>query len=115
MDILSKTTNGIIFKCDSCKSIHIEYKNINFNFTKEQLNYFIDSIFDINATKVYEQNKHILYKRKIVIPIGNQNVNVLLNKEELIELKELLWSVRNKNKLSKTIAIGSLEFQTFFN
>ncbi len=32
MEILIETQNGKIFKCAKCDAVHVEYKNLNFNF-----------------------------------------------------------------------------------
>ncbi|ALO17341.1 hypothetical protein L21SP5_03744 [Salinivirga cyanobacteriivorans] len=68
MEIISQTINGKIFKCTSCSAIHIEYKNINFNFSQIQYNHFKKIILKIDGKEFEERNRHTVYRRKIIIP-----------------------------------------------
>lgn len=88
--IIQKTNNGKIFKCFKCNLIHIEFKNINFNFTDSQYKHFVEYIMKVNGKEWEYRNRDTSYSRKILIPIGYQNINILFNNEELIEFKCLL-------------------------
>ncbi len=90
MKLISTTTNGQVFKCDSCKAIHIEYKNINLNFSEKQFKRFADFLNTLDGESMEESQSHSPYQRKIAIATSHKAVNVLLNKEELEELKLLL-------------------------
>lgn len=111
---LFNTKNGRVFKCKNCKAIHIEYKNLNFNFNRDQYDHFRGYIIDLNGEEWEGKNKTSIYKRKIVIPIGHKNFNVLLNKEELAELKELLKEIKNKNEIVKMELLG-IDFNCYLN
>ena len=89
MILINKTINGQIFKCDSCEAIHIEYKNLCFNFSIQQFDDFADYISKLDGGKWENKNKNTPYKRKIIISIGHKSVNILLNNEELQELNNL--------------------------
>ena len=90
MSVLSKTQHGQIFKCSKCTKIHIEYKNLNFNFNEKEFNHFAEYILSLDGREWEEKNENAPYERKIIIPIRHKNFHVLLNNEELNELKELL-------------------------
>lgn len=90
MTTLNKTINGKIFKCDKCNAIHIEYKNLNFNFCKTDFDKFIDFFESLDVDTCEQTNKTSNFKRKIILPIGHNNFNVLFNKNELYEFKELI-------------------------
>ncbi len=92
MTLINKTKHGRIFKCSSCSAIHVEFKNINFNLKPKQFRDFADFISDINPEEYEERNAHVPYQRKIFIPTGNQSINIILNKEELVEL-DLLFGL----------------------
>jgi len=100
--IMNQTLHGRIFKCDQCDRFHIEFKNLNFNFTKEQLESFVDYLVQVDGEWCEQQNQRLAFRRKIVLPIGHDYFNVLLNADELQELKQLLnfnpvhhlWSVK---------------------
>ena len=97
MNVLSKTQNGKIYLCYKCKKIHIEYKNLNFNFSKKGFDSFADYIESLDGEYWEEQNKDTPFSKKILIPVGHQNLNILLSAVELAELKEL-FSYRTKLK-----------------
>lgn len=79
--------------------IHIEYKNLNFNFTKVEYSKFAKYFKDLDG-KYWEQvNKKSHYRRKILVPIGHKNLNILLNNAELSELQELLVNDFHCNRI----------------
>jgi hypothetical protein len=88
--IIKRTKNGLLFYCNSCNLIHLEFKNLNFNFSKKQMKKFTEYIQNLNAKEWEEINKASPFKRKIVVPISHDSFNFLLNSEELAELQELV-------------------------
>ncbi len=89
MEVLSRTKNGQVYICNRCNKIHIEYSNLNFNFSQKEFKEFADYIINLNGAYWEEKNKHTPFKRKIIIPIGHKNFNVLLTLTELNEMKSL--------------------------
>lgn len=88
--IYNKTSKGSIFNCEECKSIHIEFNNLNINFSsKEKYLFFAEHIHSIDGFKWADLNKDTSYTRKIMIPIGNGNCNFMLHPWELEDLKKL--------------------------
>lgn len=105
--ILSSTPNGLVYKCNSCSKIHIEYKNLNFNFTQSQYDYFANYFNKLDADYWEDVNKRSPLKRKIVVPIGHDSLNVLLNRKEIEELRKLLLNKsKNRHIQSKDIGIS---------
>ena len=90
MLIINKTTNGQIFKCDDCDSIHIEFKNIGLNFSLKQFDRFADYISKLDGEKWESKNAKSSFKRKIIIPLGTKIFNFLATSEELLEFNKLL-------------------------
>lgn len=111
---LFNTKNGRVFKCKNCKAIHIEYKNLNFNFNKKQYDHFRNYIAELNGELWEYKNQTSLYRKKIVIPIGHKNFNVLLNKEELNELKDLLQEIKTDGEIVKMELLG-IDFNCYLN
>lgn len=88
--IYNKTSEGSIFKCEECKSIHIEFHNLNINFSSEEkYTEFAKHIHNIDGEKWASLNTSTPYKRKIMIPIGTGNCNFILHPGELENLKNL--------------------------
>ncbi len=88
--IISQTENGQVFRCPKCRLIHFEYKNLNFNFTNNEYNNFANYILNLEGKYWEIKNGNTHFKRKIFIPVGKKNFNILLNNKELVELKDLL-------------------------
>lgn len=88
--IFNKTTHGTIFRCGKCNKIHIEFGNLNFNFTEKEFREFAAYIQKMDGKYWECQNAASVFTRKIRIPIGEANFCFLLNSRELQQLKELL-------------------------
>lgn len=113
--IFNQTAHGKVFLCRSCKKIHVEFNNINFNFSKEEYLHFSKYINELNGDYWEKINTHSSYRRKILIPLDHRNYNLLLNKEELAELKILL-SERATNTLNfNLLSFQMIGLKTFSN
>jgi hypothetical protein len=88
---INQTENGKVFKCSSCNKIHIEYKNLNFNFDNKEYLHFAKYFQKLDGQYWEYLNRESPYQRKIQVPIGHKNLNILLSNTELQELK-LLFS-----------------------
>lgn len=128
MKVLSKTMHGQIFLCNACQLYHIEFKNLSFNFTDEQLDNFKQYLQNLNGDQLEMENNFLPYKRKIVVPIGHQSVSILLDKNELNELIQLFVNIKLKNAtkalqsinlsgfgIYKDLMVKDLSFTQFFN
>ena len=87
--IINKTVNGNIFRCSECNKIHIEYKNLNFNFNDTEYMNFANYFLELDGKYWESVNFQTSFRKKIIVPIGHKNVNILLNNTELQELKKL--------------------------
>lgn len=90
MKIYTQTESGQVFKCDKCRKIHVEFRNLNFNFVPKEFAEFARFILSLDGQKWEQVNSRCEYRRKIIIPIGTTGFNVVLNNQELLELKALL-------------------------
>lgn len=115
MEILIQTTNGKIFKCANCEAIHIEYKNLNFNFKEHQFWKFVEYINQVDGQEIEQRNSHSNFKRKIIIPVGNGNFNVLMNREELEDFKRLLNLQDISAPYQRTFKVCEFEFTSNLN
>ena len=114
-DFINKTQNGQVFKCDKCNLIHIEHKNLNFNFTEKQFDDFDEYLSKINGQEWEEKNKNSKFKRKILITIGRQNFRVLLTNDELEELKKLFFIKHEKIDVIQNLNILNMNFTLILN
>ena len=97
--VISQTENGQVFRCPTCRLIHFEYKNLNFNFTKNEYQHFANYFLKLKGEFWEIKNGNTYFKRKIFIPAGKNNFNIVLNNEELIELKELFSKQNKKSEI----------------
>jgi len=113
--ISNSTENGKVFICSKCDAIHIEFKNLNFNFSETQFKNFTDYILELNGSEWEYKNRNTHYRRKIIIPTGHKNVKILLNNGELTELKQLLSISKPCLIISENINTLKLNFTNFLN
>ncbi len=114
VNVISKTKNGKIFKCDKCNSIHLEFKNLNFNFSEEQFDTFADYIVALNGFEWEKKNKESYFNRKIFIAV-NSSFNVVLHNYELLELKQLLSFMQDDDVAHQTVQMKNLKFTNYLN
>ena len=113
--VSNKTENGKVFKCSKCDAIHIEFNNLNFNFSEKQYKHFANYILKLDGNEWEYKNRNSHYRRKIIIPIGHKNVNILLNNAELQELKQLFSFEKQGSIISEDLKIMNINFTNFLN
>ena len=113
--IVGQTVHGRVFKCFKCNLIHVEFKNLNFNFTDEQYKHFTDYIKSLDGAKWEYTNRNSSYTRKIMVPIGYQNINMMFHADELQELKSLLSMSQPECSFKQYTSTTHLDFFVFLN
>lgn len=115
--IIAETINGKIFKCSKCNAIHIEYKNLNFNFNDKDFKKFVRYIQNLDGIEWETCNANSCFRRKILLPVGSGYFYALFNNEELEEFKQLVNIEHRKKeeKYEQTIKAGNLEFISMLN
>ena len=115
LHIISQTSNGKIFRCTTCNKLHIEYKNLNFNFAPEEFEFFKNYFLKLNAEHWENVNKNTFYKRKIMVPIGHRNFTAMFNSEEIHELKFMFRNANRNNKDSEFIGLNQMDSKLSLN
>jgi len=113
--LIGKTIHGKIFKCSNCNAIHIEFKNIGINLSENQFRSFTESILAIDGDEWEERNRDADFTRKILLPTGHQAINILLNKQELNELKELLTDRTGTKVIFQHFSTDNFRLPSFCN
>lgn len=90
MKKINATKEGKIFYNSENEKYHIEFKNLNFIFTEVQFLNFKKYFKELDGTYYSVINRNSYYKRSLVIPLLGGTINMLLNTEELYEIRELL-------------------------
>ncbi len=98
--ILSKVKSGTLSLCKQCAIYHLEFNNIYFEFTTKELLNFKEFMRTINLGYWEEKYSCSMIKRKIPIPSTQNNLILMFNRQEVIELKALLFFNEKENHLS---------------
>ena len=113
--IIRQTDHGKVFKCSKCNLMHVEFKNLNFNFTTAQYDHFASYIENLDGSEWEGLNKDSNYSRKIMIPIGHQNFNIILNVDELDEFNNLLNVQEVYSGYRKYFEASQFDFYVYLN
>lgn len=115
MVIINETSHGKVFKCSTCHKYHVEYKNINFNFSEEQLEQFIDYLGTFDFEDSIEVNKESPYHRKIMLSVKHLYCNLLFHKHEILELYDLLTHEKHDLKPEDVMFLNGLGIKQYNN
>lgn len=97
---LNQTQNGILIQCSHSESYQLIFKNLNFNLTTTELESFNDFLSKINADYWEEEYENSIFDKKIPIPTLQSNFIILIDREELNELIQLVNFEEKKVYLS---------------
>lgn len=111
--IESQTKNGIVVTCTDCDKYQVLYKNLNFNFEQYEYDSFIKYLTSIDSESWELEYKNSIYSKRIPIPTAQQNLMILVNSEELLELKKLL--IKNKQSVIKGISWNEINYNMIYN
>src|SRR5690606_1012326 len=111
--IESQTKNGIVVTCTDCDKYQVLYKNLNFNFEQSEYDSFIKYLSNIDSESWEMEYENSIYNKRIPIPTAQQNLMILVNSEELLELKRLL--IKNKQCAIKGISFKEINYNIIYN
>ncbi len=97
--ILSKVKSGTLSLCKQCAIYHLEFNNIYFEFSIKELQHFKEYMLTIDLEYWEEKYSCNMIKRKIPIPSTQQNLVLMFNRQEMSELKSLLFFNQKKDTL----------------
>src|SRR5690606_31963084 len=111
--IESQTKNGVVVTCTDCDKYQVLYKNLNFNFEQHEYDSFINYLSSIDSESWELEYKNSIYSKRIPIPTAQQNLMILVNSEELLELKKLL--IKNEHCVIKGISFNEINYNMIYN
>lgn len=108
---LSKTKSGELYLCEQCEIYHLEFNNIYFEFTEEQLLQFKCYVLAIDAD--YWEHKYACgrVKKKIPIPTMHPNLVLMFNRQEIYELADL-FDFEDRTKL---LSVSDIDYTLIIN
>ncbi|WP_317167643.1 DUF6686 family protein [Flagellimonas sp. HSM57] len=101
LEVLSQTKNGLFTFCNHSKLFQLVFNNLCFEFYEWELENFKKYIFQLDVTYWEKNYIQSLNQRKIPISVGNKFFTILVNKQELDEIKNLLHIEFSPIKLLK--------------
>jgi len=91
IEIISRNYNGELSYCTCCKTYHLHFNNLYFEFSEEELNNFKQIIcFSEDLVADMPANKRMM-KRHIPIETGQVNMVLMFNFKEIKALRGLLF------------------------
>ncbi|MCM5661685.1 hypothetical protein NDQ75_01745 [Galbibacter mesophilus] len=88
------------------------YNNLNFNFTEAEFESFHKYLFNLEVDYWEEEYRYSIYDKRIPIPTIQSNLLILLNKQEVLELKSLVKLRPHEYKL---LPIHDIHYKLFSN
>ncbi len=98
---LSTSKNGSLTYCNHSKLFQLTYNNLCFELYEWELDAFKEYLTQIDIAHWEQHFKNSVNSRKIPVPIGVKHFIIVLNQEELYEMKLLLNLEKNKINLLK--------------
>ncbi|MEM9649898.1 MAG: DUF6686 family protein [Bacteroidota bacterium] len=95
---LKRTKNGVLTFCNQSKLFQLVFNNLCFEFYEWELDAFRKHISELDPDYWEKVISYAPTPRKIPISVGNKCFVILMNAQEVLELKMLLGL--NKNKIA---------------
>lgn len=96
--ILNQSKNGILTFCNQSKLFQLVYNNLCFEFYEWELEAFSDHLKSLDLDYWEKVMPFAPTSRKIPISVGNKCFVILVDKNEILELKGLLKITSNSLK-----------------
>ena len=109
-EIINQTKNGLFTYCNQTKLFQFVYNNLCFELYEWELQKFIEYISGLDVDYWEKQLAHSFHNRKIPVTVGHNHFIILLNKQELVELKRLLLDKQENKLLSFKEIANNLTF-----
>jgi hypothetical protein len=88
--IINRTSNGFLLFCPKRNLYNVSFNNLTFNFDPSEMFSFISFLDKIDTSYWEKEYENSIYEKKIPIPTLQSNFIILLNRNELDELRILL-------------------------
>ncbi|MEM1337977.1 MAG: DUF6686 family protein [Bacteroidota bacterium] len=111
--VINHTKNGFFLQCQECKIYQVSFGNIFLELTEKELSHFRTFLAQLDPNHWERVYCNCTIKRKIPIPTLQSNLQIMLNRAELEELKELLQV--NPSKVTELIAAENVDYTVLLN
>ena len=100
--IVKRSKNGILTFCSSSKLFQLVYNNLCFELYEWELRAFKEHLDTLDVSYWERQLQCAVHQKKIPISVGTKHFIILLAKEELLELRQLLRKKKEPELLLST-------------
>jgi len=111
---LSKVKSGELSICCHCKIYHLEFNNIYLELNPDEFEKFKSYILDIEMDYWEQKYATAKVKRKIPIPSMQQNLVLMLKRQEIRELQFLL-TTSTINPSNEYLNISNIDYKLILN
>jgi hypothetical protein len=87
---VARSANGQVVYCPGCKVFHLEFGNLHLSLWIEQLFELWESLETVNAPHLEWMNRHVPFRRKVMVPMPRGSANMVFTALEIDELRDLL-------------------------
>jgi hypothetical protein len=109
---LRRTKDGLLVYCCCTKSYQLLFKNINLNFTQDEMESFYKYVNEIDEDFWEQEYCNSIYSKKIPIPSEQTNLMILLDRIDLYELRALL---NFRDREIKIIGFREIDYTILLN
>ena len=109
--VINQTINGKFYRCSECSKIHVDFKNLSFQFDHAEFRNFKNYIIKLDTDYWATENERQNGERKVMIPINHQNLTLKFKPEELNELKDLLGTAIYGPRRFKLLKTRNFDFR----
>jgi hypothetical protein len=89
-DIVCETDNGCVTRCTSCTMVYLEFGNFILKLDPKKFRALKSFMYSLDYEMAETANAFFNLRRRIIIRIEKTNVMLVLNRDECIELVDLL-------------------------
>lgn len=116
IQLLLQTKNGSISKCTKCEMYQLIYGQFTFEFTERELGNFSVFLTEIDISYWENRYDHRMIKRKIPIPTRQENLFIMLDREEFRELRRLLfYNEKEETNSPFGLSVNDINYDIFLN
>ncbi|KGD68220.1 DUF6686 family protein [Flavobacterium aquatile] len=109
--IINRTSNGFLLFCPKRNLYNVSFNNLTFNFDPSEMFSFISFLDKIDTNYWEKEYENSIYEKKIPIPTLQSNFIILLNRNELNELRILL----DFKTLKQLLKSGEINYKIIYN
>ncbi len=88
--VLNQTKNGMLTFCNRSKLFQLVFNNLCFEFYEWELNAFTSYVKSLDVGYWEKELQYWVHERKIPISVGQNHFIILVSKQEVYEIKNLL-------------------------